>query len=64
MTMQNSEKLMTTKELADAHGVSLRTLERWKSKGFRMPGRRATFTELRAWLAESGGRRRNMSCLR
>lgn len=61
--MQHSEQLLTTKELARDHRVSLRTIERWKAQGFPMPGRRATLRALREWLAANGTKRREVACL-
>lgn len=62
--MANSEQLLTTKELAREHRVSLRTLERWKAQGFKMPGRRATLTALRDWLAGNDVKRRELASMR
>ena len=62
--MQHSEQLLTTKELAREHRVSLRTVERWKAQGFKMPGRRATLAALREWLAGNVTNRRETSYMR
>lgn len=53
--MNKDNEMLPMKELAAAMKISTRTIIRAKKRGFKMPGKRATVAEYRAWHDGSSG---------